>query len=97
MLLINTEKFFEHPEEKVCNSNLSVGKASPGKLCLGLKVKRGLQVGRRVRATQAVWEYKIGKGLKVHPFYFPYYQNQPGQNYIIYLSKNKNILERKSF
>lgn len=36
------EEFFEHPEEKVRNSNLNVGRASPEKLCLGLEVKRSL-------------------------------------------------------
>lgn len=47
--------------------------------------------------ANAVWEYKTGNGLEVHSFYFPYYQNQPGQNCVIHLSKNKNLQERKSF
>lgn len=51
------------------------------------KVKRSGQVGRKVRASEAeknaLWEYKTGTGLKVHPFYFSCYPNQPGQMYVI--------------
>lgn len=56
---------------------------------LGPGGKKELARCRRVRVPQAdenvVWEYKAGKGLDVHPFCFPYYQNQPGQNYVPYL------------
>lgn len=57
-------------------------------------------MGKKVRTSQAeegaVWDYKTGKGLEVHPFYFSCYPNQPGQKYVIYISKNKNLRERKS-